>query len=151
MGSQPIESGGDRALFDSRFGESVEAKLGALYEDTCELLEDNRAEVLAVAHALETAKTITGDDVAAIIEGEPGPSIDGSPYHEPFFRQMLSTITKPCCGLTVSTPASRLASPSRCRRRPSRSRPWPSPASATGRYAARIGMDPHSPPRPEGS
>ena len=36
--------------------------------------------MLAVAHALETHKTLTGDDVEAIIEGRPGPLVDGTPY-----------------------------------------------------------------------
>lgn len=36
--------------------------------------------MLAVAHALETYKTISGDDVIAIVEGSPGPLVDGTPY-----------------------------------------------------------------------
>jgi ATP-dependent Zn protease len=89
LGSMSMETGSDRAMFDSAFGQSVEDKLAELYESTWELLEDNRAEVLALAHALETVKTITGDDVAAIIEGTPGPTVDGRPYHDPAFAQML--------------------------------------------------------------
>jgi ATP-dependent Zn protease len=88
-GSTPMETGGDRALFDSAFGQSVEDKLADLYEQTGSLLEDNRSEVLALAHALETVKTITGDDVEAIIEGTPGPTVDGRPYRDPSFLQML--------------------------------------------------------------
>jgi cell division protease FtsH len=89
LGSMSMETGGDRALFDSTFGQSVEDKLAALYERTIDLLEQNRHEVLALAHALETVKTITGDDVEAIIEGVPGPTVDGQPYHDPSFRSML--------------------------------------------------------------
>jgi cell division protease FtsH len=89
IGAQPVESGGDRALFDSEFGRDVEAKLKDLYEATWKLLDRNRVEVLALAHALETAKTLTGDDVAAIIEGTVGPTVDGRPYRDPAFRQML--------------------------------------------------------------
>ena len=89
LGSMSMETGGDRALFDSTFGQSVEDKLAALYERTIDLLEQNRHEVLALAHALETVKTITGDDVEAIIEGTPGPTVDGQPYHDPSFRSML--------------------------------------------------------------
>ena len=47
---------------------------------TQRLLEENRRAVLAVAHALETHKTVTGDDIQAIIEGRPGTLIDGTPY-----------------------------------------------------------------------
>ena len=88
-GAPPMETGGDRALFDSVFGQSVEDKLGELYEKTWELLEEHRTEVLALAHALETVKTITGDDVAAIIEGTRGPTVDGRPYHDRSFLQMI--------------------------------------------------------------
>ena len=84
-----METGGDRAMFDSTFGQSVEDKLAELYERTSSLLEQNRAEVLALGHALETVKTITGDDVEAIIEGTPGPTVDGRPYHDSGFAQML--------------------------------------------------------------
>jgi ATP-dependent Zn protease len=88
-GAQALETGADRAMFDSQFGHSVEEKLGDLYERTWELLQEHRGEVLALGHALETEKTITGDDVAAIIEGTVGPTVDGRPYHDPAFRQML--------------------------------------------------------------
>jgi ATP-dependent Zn protease len=89
LGSASMETGGDRALFDSAFGQSVEEKLAELYESTWTLLEENRSEVLALAHALETVKTITGDDVEAIIEGTRGPTVDGRPYRDPSFLQML--------------------------------------------------------------
>ena len=39
---------------------------------TWELLEENRSEVLALAHALETVKTITGDDVRGDHRGHAG-------------------------------------------------------------------------------
>jgi ATP-dependent Zn protease len=88
-GSQTLETGADRALFDSEFGKAVDAKLQELYDKTWKLLEANRAEVLAVAHALEIHKTLTGDDVTAIMEGTVGPTADGRPYQDPVFRQML--------------------------------------------------------------
>jgi hypothetical protein len=53
------------------------------------LLADNRAEVLAVAHALESHKTITGDDVAAIVDGVTGSLVDGRSYLDPVFRHEL--------------------------------------------------------------
>lgn len=89
LGSMPMETGGDRALFDSVFGQSVEDKLAELYEKTWDLLDEHRSDVLALAHALETVKTITGDDVEAIIEGTRGPTVDGRPYHDPSFLQMI--------------------------------------------------------------
>ena len=52
------------------------------------LLQENRFEVLAVAHALEAYKTITGEDIDAIINGYPGPLVDGRPYHQAKFIEV---------------------------------------------------------------
>jgi len=71
----------ENELLKANLGERIEEKLAELRERTERLIEDNRFEVLAVAHALETTKTVTGDDVKAIIEGEPGPLLDGRDYH----------------------------------------------------------------------
>ena len=45
--------------------------------------------MLAVTHALETHKTVTGEDVEAIIEGRPGPLIDGRVYSGPEFSRVV--------------------------------------------------------------
>ncbi|HWB72077.1 MAG TPA: ATP-dependent metallopeptidase FtsH/Yme1/Tma family protein [Egibacteraceae bacterium] len=74
-------------LLKSDLGERIETKLKELLERTERLLADNRREVFAVAHALETNKTVTGDDVKAIIDGMPGPLIDGRAYHSDEFLQ----------------------------------------------------------------
>ena len=52
------------------------------------LLHENRLMVLAIAHALETHKTISGDDVAAIFEGRQGPKVNGRDYHHPSFLEV---------------------------------------------------------------
>jgi len=88
-GAQAIETGADRNMFDGEFGKQVEAKLRELYDRTWDLLEGHRADVLAVAHVLETHKTVTGDDIAAVMEGTVGPTVDGRPYQIAGFRQML--------------------------------------------------------------
>jgi cell division protease FtsH len=82
-GSQPILDGTDRQMLDGEFGKRVETRLKELYDRTWELLEGNRTEVLAVAHALEVKKTVTGDDVAAVIDGGVGPFVDGRQYQDP--------------------------------------------------------------------
>ena len=94
--TQPAETGADRSLFDTEFGKSVEAKLRELYDRTMALLEENRHDVLCVAHALETYKTITGDDVEAIIDGREGPNIDGWRYHDARFREELEAYHAAC-------------------------------------------------------
>src|SRR5437588_1423818 len=47
----------ERSLLEGDLGQRIEAKLAELLTSTERLLADNRAEVLAVAHALETHKT----------------------------------------------------------------------------------------------
>jgi ATP-dependent Zn protease len=80
VSSRP-EDGTDRNLFETSFGHQVEARLQELMEETEEMLRENRRFVLAIAHALETHKTITGDDIDAIFRGTPGPTLDGWVYH----------------------------------------------------------------------
>ncbi len=63
----------------------IEQKLTEIFVRTERLLEENRQAVLAVTHALETHKTLTGEDVEAIIEGRRGPLIDGTVYAGPDF------------------------------------------------------------------
>jgi cell division protease FtsH len=84
-----VEDGMDRNFLETELGRRVERKLRELYDRTWELLEANRAEVLAVAHALESHKTVTGDDVSAVIEGREGPLVDGRPYREAAFAAQL--------------------------------------------------------------
>ena len=80
------EDGTDRNLLETEVGRRVERLLQDFYERTQALLEGNRREVLAVAHALETSKTISGEDVAAIIEGVQGPIVDGRAYRRDDFE-----------------------------------------------------------------
>jgi cell division protease FtsH len=87
-GGQPVETGEDRN-FDTEFHKEVEAKLQELLQETTALLVEHRADVLAVAHALETRKTVSGDDVKAVIEGTRGPLVDGRPYRDPVFIRDL--------------------------------------------------------------
>lgn len=42
-----------------------------------------------MAHALETHKTLSGDDVLAVFEHRAGPLVDGRPYADPDFIQQL--------------------------------------------------------------
>src|SRR5260221_5445927 len=64
-----------RALADR-----IEDNLGTLLSRTEEIVRENRRQVLSLAHALESHKTLTGDDVVAVIDCTEGPLIDGSPY-----------------------------------------------------------------------
>jgi hypothetical protein len=76
---------GERDPLPGELGERIESKLEELSRRARDLLDDNRTMVLALAHALETNKTVTGEDVMAIIDGRPGPLLDGRMYHDPAF------------------------------------------------------------------
>ena len=72
-------------MLETALGQRAEAHLAELAERTGSLLTEHRASVLAVGHALETHRTISGQDVVAIINAEEGPVVDGRPYGEPDF------------------------------------------------------------------
>ena len=67
-----------RALADR-----IEDNLATLLLKSEALLRDNRREILAVAHALETHKTLSGNDVHAVIEGRQGDVVNGQLYSLP--------------------------------------------------------------------
>jgi hypothetical protein len=69
--------------------ERVEDNLKNLLQRAADILETNRREVLSLAHALEANKTLSGDDVIAVIEKHQGPIIDGRPYaNDAFYREI---------------------------------------------------------------
>jgi hypothetical protein len=67
----------------------VEDNLTRLLDQAVEVLRQNERYVLAIAHALETHKTISGEDVTAIFEGQHGPLVDGSVYQDDAFLDRL--------------------------------------------------------------
>jgi cell division protease FtsH len=89
--AHPVADGQDRAVGETALGKRAEGHLAELAERTSALLTENRANVLAVGHALEMHKTITGQDVNAIINGTTGPVVDGRPYHTPEFAATLES------------------------------------------------------------
>jgi cell division protease FtsH len=67
----------------------IEGNLDRLLEEARQLLLQNRREVLTLAHALETHKTLTGEDAVAVLERRRGPLVDGSVYGEPAFIRQI--------------------------------------------------------------
>ncbi len=61
--------------------ERIETHLRVLYDRATELLTENRGFVLAIAHALISRRTITGEDIKAIDEATMGVTLDGAWYH----------------------------------------------------------------------
>jgi cell division protease FtsH len=73
-----------RALADR-----IEDNLTRLFEKAEEILREDQDYVLAIAHALESHKTLNGEDVTAIMEGQQGPVVNGTLYANPVFGQEL--------------------------------------------------------------
>jgi cell division protease FtsH len=73
-----------RALADR-----IEDRLHVLLDRVEDILAEHRGAVLTLAHALETHKTLSGDDVVAVLEHTQGPFVDGRVYADPAFIQEL--------------------------------------------------------------
>jgi ATP-dependent Zn protease len=73
-----------RALADR-----IEDNLTTLLSRTEEVLRENQNDILALAHALESHKTLSGEDVNAVLEHTVGPVVDGRPYADPEFLAEL--------------------------------------------------------------
>jgi cell division protease FtsH len=74
----------------SALADRIEHNLKALLERTEEIIQDNRSDVLSLAHALESHKTLSGEDVVAVLEHTRGPLVDGTPYGDPAFIAELN-------------------------------------------------------------
>jgi cell division protease FtsH len=72
-----------------RLADRIEDNLGVLLVRAEEILRDNERHVLALAHALETHKTLSGEDVTAVFEGGHGPLVNGAPYTDDAFIAKL--------------------------------------------------------------
>jgi cell division protease FtsH len=73
-----------RALADR-----IEDRLHVLLDRVEDILVENRSSVLTLAHALETHKTLSGDDVVAVLEHTEGPFVDGRVYADAALVQEL--------------------------------------------------------------
>jgi hypothetical protein len=85
QGAHPILDGTDRNVLETALGKRAEARLATLAERTGAMLTEHRISVLAIGHALETHRTISGQDITAIMNREQGPVVDGRPYADPGF------------------------------------------------------------------
>jgi ATP-dependent Zn protease len=72
-----------------RLADRIEDNLSVLLDRVELILRENERHVLALAHALETYKTLSGEDVTAIFEGGSGPLVDGAPYADDEFIARL--------------------------------------------------------------
>jgi cell division protease FtsH len=86
--SVPGKSGDAPSPF-GRLADRIEDNLGLLLVKAEEILRENERYVLALAHALESHKTLSGEDVTAVFEGGHGPLVDGAPYADDVFIAKL--------------------------------------------------------------
>jgi cell division protease FtsH len=104
-----------------RLADRIEDNLGVLLVRVEGILRENERHVLALAHALETHKTLSGEDVTAVFEGGRGPLVDGAPYVDDAFIAQLREYhlaaeqahrehNKPRIPLPVAQPAYAIAS-----------------------------------------
>jgi len=75
-------------------GNRIEDHLSGLLKKAERILKENRSQVLALAHALETYKTLSGEDVSAVIEGVQGSIVDGRPYKNRAFMVKIEKYHK---------------------------------------------------------
>src|SRR6185312_13666075 len=68
----------------------IEDNLTTLLGRVEQILRENRSHVLALAHALETHKTLSGEDIVAVMEHTEGPLVDGRPYSDQSFLDSLN-------------------------------------------------------------
>jgi cell division protease FtsH len=68
----------------------IEDNLNTLLSRVEEILKEDRNHVLALAHALETHKTLSGEDIVAVMEHTRGPLVDGTPYGDENFLNSLN-------------------------------------------------------------
>ena len=80
MGAPGATKGGKEVKAPRGLSDRVEVNLARLLGEAEKILKTHRLQVLALSHALEIYKTLSGEDVAAILEGGRGPVVDGAPY-----------------------------------------------------------------------
>jgi cell division protease FtsH len=68
----------------------IEDNLNTLLSRVEEILKEDRNQVLALAHALETHKTLSGEDIVAVMEHTRGPLVDGTAYGDENFLNSLN-------------------------------------------------------------
>lgn len=77
---KPVDMSGERTSENGADSDEVEVLLEKARVRALEILTARRADVLALCHALETHRTLDGDDVKAVFSRTTGPHVDGTMY-----------------------------------------------------------------------
>ncbi|GAA4713739.1 AAA family ATPase [Pseudonocardia yuanmonensis] len=107
----PGKDGSTEEVLRRALADRIEDHLDTLLDKAAEILAENRSAVLAIAHALETHKTLTGEDVEAVLTGRQGPTIDGRIYADPDFLAQLEEYHAAAAGAHRAHAPVRLALP----------------------------------------
>ncbi|WP_433504932.1 AAA family ATPase [Pseudonocardia halophobica] len=107
----PGKDGSAEEVLRRALADRIEDHLDGLLDKAAEILRENRSSVLAIAHALETHKTLTGEDVEAVLTGREGPTIDGRIYADPDFLAQLEEYHAAAAGAHRAHAPVRLALP----------------------------------------
>ena len=108
-----------------------------------DILRDNRILVLAIAHALESHKTLSGEDVEAIMSGTQGPLVDGRIYADPAYQAQLETYHATVSGVRRGEKTRVVALPPV----PDTDDPRSEAAATAGTPAGTPARSPYEPPR----
>ena len=82
-GGKPRDAKEEATALRRALADRIEDNLSTLLTKAEEILNLNRGKVLSLAHALEQFKTLSGEDVEAVMNGGRGPLVDGAPYQSP--------------------------------------------------------------------
>ncbi|GAA1251332.1 hypothetical protein GCM10009609_13320 [Pseudonocardia aurantiaca] len=107
----PATGESTEAVLRKALADRIEDQLADLLAKAEAILHDNRAGVLAVAHALETHKTLSGDDVEAVLDGRIGITVDGTVYADAEFAAKLEEYHAAAAGAHRSHTTVKLALP----------------------------------------
>jgi cell division protease FtsH len=80
IASHSVLGAADADPIKNDLGRQVEERLRSLLERAHALITGNKRYVMAIAHALEKYKTVSGEDIDAIFSGGKGPIVDGAWY-----------------------------------------------------------------------
>jgi cell division protease FtsH len=67
----------------------IENRLTEQLERAGDIVKDHERDVLTLAHALEIHRTLSGEDVIAVLQGHQGPTVDGAKYRQPEFYAQI--------------------------------------------------------------
>ena len=97
----PTKGESTEKVLRAALADRIEDQLAELLTKAEEILRENRLGVLALAHALETHKTLSGEDVEAVLDQRIGITVDGTVYSDPEFIAQLEAYHDAAAGAHV--------------------------------------------------